>query len=79
MTKQEEVDRILTLYTGKTGIHLDGVKRELSKAGVVIKVDRVCGSCIGGFTDSVLNGPSTVCPVCHGSYKFVAVEPLVAT
>ena len=40
MTKQEEVDRILTLYTGKTGIHLDGVKRELSKAGVVIKTDR---------------------------------------
>ena len=33
----EEVDRILTLYTGKTGMHLDVVKRELSEAGVVIK------------------------------------------
>ena len=38
-TKQEEIDRILTLATGKTGVHLDKVKRELSEAGVVIKVD----------------------------------------
>ena len=35
----KEVDRILTLYTGKTGMHLDVVKRELSEAGVVIKVE----------------------------------------
>ena len=37
MTKQEEVDKILIKYTGKTGEHLDAVKRELSEAGVVIK------------------------------------------
>jgi len=35
--KQKEADRILTKYTGRTGEHLDIVKRELSKAGVVIK------------------------------------------
>ena len=40
MNKQEEIDRILTKHTGKTGSHLDMVKRELSEAGVVIKVDR---------------------------------------
>ena len=40
MTKREEIDRILTRHTGKTGVHLDVVKRELSKAGVVVKADR---------------------------------------
>ena len=40
MAAREEIDRILAKYTGRTGMHLDVVKRELSKAGVVIRVER---------------------------------------
>jgi len=40
MTKQEAVDRILIKYTGRTGNHLDVVKRELAEVGVVIRVER---------------------------------------
>jgi len=35
---REEIDIILTKYTGRTGSHLDVVKRELTEAGVALKV-----------------------------------------
>jgi len=44
LTKQEEVDRILIKYTGRTGAHLDKVKHELSQVGVVIKGQSIGGS-----------------------------------
>ncbi len=54
MTKQEEVDKILTKYTGKTGSHLDVVKQELAEVGVVIKVDRELPD-FRTFFDSISN------------------------
>jgi len=35
-----EIDKVLILATGKTGVHLEKVKQDLSDLGVVRKVDR---------------------------------------
>ena len=77
----EEVDRILTLYTGKTGIHLDEIKRELSRAGVVIKAARELPQTwyeyVGEITESDLLKAirQTQADIMEAGY--VAVEPFI--
>jgi len=84
MTKRIEVDRILIRYTGRTGADLNVVKRELSEAGVVIKVDRELPDSPWGFNAD--NGLTEARILTRGYYcaehdmlmaGYVAVEPLV--
>lgn len=85
MIKQEEIDRILTRYTGRTGIHLDVVKRELSKAGVVIKVDRELPENPYTFEEPTYTITQMIDGWMHKGYEkaqedmagYVAVEPLI--
>jgi len=74
MTKQEEVDKILTKYTFRTAMHLDEVKRELLEAGVVIKVDRELP-----LLDCYSAYPTVVEKVQQDMLKagYVPVEPLI--
>ncbi|KKN71469.1 hypothetical protein LCGC14_0420480 [marine sediment metagenome] len=53
------------------------LKERLTEQGVVIRVERECGVCVKGFTNSIPNGSSTVCPRCYGKYQQVAIESLI--
>ncbi len=83
MATREEVDRILTVHTGKTGIHLDAVKRELSEAGVVIKVENVgidltyAYEVTGSISDTDLTIIVNAVEEAYKSAGHVATEPLV--
>ncbi len=61
---------------GRAKYLANGIIDTLHSQGVVIKVDKKCGACVNGFTDSIPNGNSTVCSICHGKYQDVAIEPL---
>ena len=69
MTKQEEIDKVLILATGRTGADLDKVKQDLSALGLVIKVD-------SGWCPA--HGYPLPCDKCGAPKGTWSVEPLIS-